>query len=223
MIRDIKGFIFDMDGVLTETSEYHYLAWKVLAGHLGIHIDKGINEQLKGVSRMESLNVILEYGELEDKYSEEQKVQLATKKNKHYIEMIDSFTEKNLLGGVRQLFEELKRNQLKIGIASASHSASKLMNLLAIESYIDYIVDPSGLRSKPSPDIFLQCAKGLGLEPRMCIGVEDAVAGVKAIKKADMYAIGIGDEKVLWEADIVYHKTGDIWLDEVLSLARIKP
>lgn len=223
MTRDIKGFIFDMDGVITETSENHYLAWKILASNLGIHIDRSINEKLKGISRMESLEVILNYGEVSDQYSDAEKIQLATKKNSHYVEMIEEFTEKNLLEGVKELLETLKRYNIKIGVASASHSTAKLIKLLRIGHYFDYVTDPSGLRSKPAPDVFLQCAKGLGLEARECIGVEDAVAGVQAIQAAGMYAIGIGDEKELWEADIVYRNTGDIWLEEVLSLARIKP
>jgi len=206
-----------MDGVITETSEYHYMAWKLLASHIGIYIDRNINEQLKGVSRMDSLEVILKHGNRENDFSETEKLALATTKNKRYVDMINQFNKENLLPGVEELFKELKVLGIRIGIASASHSAAKLVDLLGIEEYVDFIVDPGTVPSKPAPDIFLAAAKGLGLKPSQCIGVEDAVAGVESIKKAKMYAIGIGDSEILGAANVVYKTPGEIVLKEVLA------
>lgn len=216
MLSKIKGFIFDMDGVITETSEYHYMAWKLLASHIGIYIDRNINEQLKGISRMDSLDVILKHGNRENDFSETERLALATSKNKRYVDMIYQFNKDNLLPGIEDLFKELKVLGIKIGIASASHSAGKLIELLGIKDYVDFIVDPGSVPSKPAPDIFLAAAKGLGLKPSQCIGVEDAVAGIESIKRAKMYAVGIGDSVILKEANVVYKTPADISLEELL-------
>lgn len=216
---EIKGFIFDMDGVLTETSENHYLAWKILASSIGIHIDRSLNEALKGISRMDSLEVILNHGGKADAYSQEEKVQLATRKNNQYIEMINNYTEADLLPGVMQFLEALKEKGYKVAIASASHSAKRLVSLLGIDALVDYISDPRAVPGKPAPDIFLLGAKGLGLEPEACVGVEDAVAGVSAIKSAGMLAVGIGDSDVLAQADIIYEQPEDMILEEIIHLS----
>lgn len=206
----IKGFIFDMDGVITDTSEYHYTAWKLLASKLDIYIDREVNEKLKGVSRMASLDIILEHGGKLEAYTEAEKLAMATQKNKHYVDMISRFTPENLLPGVGELFDELKVLGIKIGIASASKSASHLVDLLGIREQVDFIADPAGILGKPAPDIFLSAAKGLGLDPLACIGVEDAIAGITAIKAAGMYAVGIGEKSVLTQADIVFKEPKDI-------------
>lgn len=206
-----------MDGVITETSEYHYMAWKLLASHIGIYIDRNINEQLKGVSRMDSLDVILKHGNRGNDFSETERLALATSKNKRYVDMISQFNKDNLLPGVEDLFKELKVLGIKIGIASASHSAVKLIELLGIKEYVDFIVDPGTVPSKPAPDIFLAAAEGLGLKPSECIGVEDAVAGIESIKKAKMFAVGIGDALILNKADIVFKRPADIDLNELLG------
>lgn len=216
-MNKIKGFIFDMDGVITETSEYHYMAWKLLASHIGIYIDRSINEQLKGVSRMDSLNVILKHGNKEDEFTETERLALATTKNKRYVDMINQFNKDNLLPGIEELFMHLKVLGIKIGIASASHSAAKLVDLLGIKEYVDFIVDPGTVPSKPAPDIFLAAAEGLGLKASECIGVEDAVAGIESIKSAKMFAVGIGDSQILHNADVVYAKPLDISLEELLK------
>lgn len=206
-----------MDGVITETSEYHYMAWKLLASHIGIYIDRNINEQLKGVSRMDSLDVILKHGNRDKDFTETERLALATTKNKRYVDMINQFDKSNLLPGVEELFVELKVLGIKIGVASASHSAAKLIDLLGIKEYVDFVVDPGTVPSKPAPDIFLAAAEGLGLKPSECIGVEDAVAGIESIKKAKMYAVGIGDVKVLNKADIVFKTPAEISLEKLLA------
>lgn len=217
MHKGIKGMIFDMDGVVTDTSEYHYMAWKLLASKINIYIDRDVNEHLKGISRMASLDVILKHGGKLDTYTEAEKLALATSKNKHYVEMISRFTPDNLLPGVSELFSELKVLGVKIGIASASKSAGRLIELLGIKDQVDYIVDPSTVPGKPEPDIFLKAAEGLGLEPSECVGVEDAKAGVEAIKRAGMLAIGIGDAKILGLADVVYQEPADIQLNAIFN------
>ncbi len=213
----IKGFIFDMDGVITDTSEYHYMAWKLLASKIDIYIDREVNEQLKGISRMASLDVILKHGRKDEDYTEAEKLALATSKNKHYVEMISRFTPDNLLPGVADLFNELKVLGIKIGIASASKSAGNLIDLLGIRDQVDYIVDPSSVPGKPEPDIFLKACEGLGLEPSQCVGLEDAKAGVTAIKRAGMLAIGIGDSQILQEADVVVSSPEEIVLDNIFN------
>lgn len=218
-MANIRGFIFDMDGVITETSENHYLAWKVLASNIGIYIDRSLNEQLKGVSRMASLEVILKHGGKENDYSDSEKLKLATKKNHHYVDMISRVDESDLLEGILELLIDLKKEGYRIAIASASHSGRRLVELLGIEAYIDYIVDPSTVESKPEPDIFLEAAKGIQLKPVECIGIEDAIAGVEAIKAAGMIAVGIGDKTQLSQADIVYKKPSDINVEEILRLS----
>lgn len=212
-----KLFIFDMDGVITETSEQHYQAWKQCANELGIEIDRTFNEKLKGVSRMDSLERILAYGNRANDFTAEEKAELAFKKNENYKEMILKCTKEDLFEGVKTLFEGLKEKGIKIAIGSASKNAPTLVNLLGIKDYIDYIVDPASVeKGKPAPDIFLKAAHDLGVDPTECVGVEDAEAGVEAIKSAGMLAVGIGDASVLNQADIVYPHTKDIHLADIL-------
>lgn len=210
----IKAFIFDMDGVLTETSEMHYLAWKAMAESIDIEIDRNFNEQLKGISRRESLEKILSHGNKE--FTESEKEVLMNKKNDMYVEMISSFTRENLCPGILQLLTKLKSEGILIGVASASQSAKMLVGLLDIEDYVDYIADPSDMPGKPDPYIFLKAAEGLGVSPGECVAVEDAVAGVEAIKSAGMYAIGIGDEDTLFEADLIFRTPQDIDLGKII-------
>lgn len=212
-----KLFIFDMDGVITETSEQHYQAWKQLANELDIEIDREFNEKLKGVSRMDSLERILEHGNRTNDFTEEDRVTFATRKNENYKKMILKCTEEDLFAGVKELFRELKKLGIKIAIGSASFNAPTLVRLLGIEEDIDYIVNPGEVeKGKPAPDIFLKAAEVLGVDPSKCVGVEDAEAGVEAIKAAGMFAVGIGEADVLHQADIVYKETKDIKLNDFM-------
>lgn len=213
----IKAFIFDLDGVLTETSQQHFEAWKTLALMLGIEIDEVFNERLKGVSRIDSLKEILAFGNKEGKYTETELEKLAFTKNEYYKNLIAAFTRDNVFEGVVTLMETLRQKGIKIAIGSASHNAPTLIKAMELEAYIDYIVDPSEVKNgKPAPDIFLKAAKALDVRPEECIGVEDAVAGVKAIKAAGMFAVGIGDANLLKEADIVYAHTCNIDLNKLI-------
>ncbi len=205
-----KLAIFDLDGVLTETSQQHYLAWKMLADDLGLFFDIEMNEQLKGVSRMASFEVILRENDQLDLYGEKEKTRLITRKNDLYQEMIADVSPDNLFEGVTDLFTQLKSEGIKIGLASASHNGPALLESMNIAEMFDVVVNPGEVaQGKPAPDIFLAAAKKLGVEPVDCIGFEDAVAGVAAIKDAGMFAVGIGDPQILTRSDVVFHHIKD--------------
>lgn len=214
----MKAFIFDLDGVITDSAEYHYLAWKALGEELAIPFDREFNETLKGVSRTESLERILRLGGRQDDFSTEEKERLATKKNEHYVSLIENITETDVLPGIEVFLTELRRAGYKIGMASASKNAYMVTKQLGLLDAFDHIVDAATVaQSKPHPEVFLKAAVALGVEPEECVGVEDAVAGVEAIHAAGMYAIGIGDPAVLTEADIVFTDTTGLTLDNVLT------
>lgn len=217
----IKLAIFDLDGVLTETSHYHYLAWKALSDDLGIVIDEAFNEELKGVSRKESLIRILKHGNQLNKYSKDEIHQLMTKKNDHYKRLIEAVTPDDLFEGVTDIFELLKKNNIFIAVGSASRNAPFLIERLGIKTFIDYVVDPSQVRGKPAPDIFLNAADFFNLSSEDCMGIEDAKAGIEAINSAGMLSIGIGDAEVLKDADYIYNSTKDSYsYFETLTLVR---
>lgn len=216
----IELFVFDLDGVLTETSEQHYLAWKMIADELGIPFDKKRNELLKGISRMESLEILLQNASRN--FSDDEKAILATNKNMYYKHLINDFSPANLFHGVIELLDDLKRQQIKIALASASYNAPLLIEKLGIKTYFDVVVDPGTIRyGKPNPEIFLEAAYLLNVNPINCIGVEDAIAGVTAIKSAGMYAIGIGEPDTLENADIVYASVSELNYQNIKSLVKI--
>jgi beta-phosphoglucomutase len=204
-VTGLEGFttvIFDLDGVLTDTARFHYLAWKRLADELGIEFNEAINERLKGIDRMGSLEIILERSVKE--YSPEEKFTLAARKNLHYIEMVKTMTPVDSLPGAIEILKSLRAKRVKIGLASVSKNAPLVIERLGIASYFDAIADAQKVqRGKPDPEIFLTVAESLGVEPKVCLGVEDAVAGIQAIKRAGMYAVGVGDPTILNEADLV--------------------
>lgn len=202
----LKGVIFDLDGVITNTAEYHYKAWSYLGKEIGIEVDRKFNENLKGISRMESLELILKHGNKEGAYTKEEKKALTDKKNNHYKKLIKKMTKSDILPGIENLLNELKENNIKIALASASRNGPMLLKNLEIEDYFNYIVNPSHIKNgKPAPDIFLDGLKGLNLKAEEVIGIEDAVAGVEAIKSARMIAIGVGVE-----ADIKVSSTKEL-------------
>ena len=213
----IKAVIFDLDGVLTDTAHYHFQAWQALAHELGISFTEQDNEQLKGVDRLGSLRWILQQAQRQ--LSPEEETRLMQQKNAHYLELIAHMSPADLFDGVQQLFAELRQHGIKIGLASASKNAAMVVQRLGIASQFDYIADANNVvNSKPDPEVFLLAAKGLGVAPEHCIGVEDAVAGVEAINRAGMQAIGIGDPKVLKSALKVYQTVQELKLNELLEL-----
>lgn len=210
----LKAVIFDMDGVLTETSRQHYLAWKHLAKELGFDIGEEINEQIKGISRMESLGIVLKAGGIYEKFSEVEKIALSDKKNVIYQSLIKEFTKENLSKGAIELLVELRSNNIKIALASVSKNAQFLLEAMGIREYFDVIVDPSEIKKgKPAPDIFLMAAYKLGIDVKNCVGIEDAFAGIEAIKAAGMQPVGIGDATLLYNCDRVFNSIAEVDID----------
>lgn len=202
-VSQYEAVIFDLDGVLTDTALYHFKAWKKLADGLGIPFDEQDNERLKGVSRAESLNIILEKSD--QTYTAEEKAALMDKKNEDYRQAIAEMSPADLFPGVRELFALLRQQGYKIGLASASRNAAFVLDKLGISDWFDFIADANRVaNSKPAPDIFLQAAEGLQVAPDKALGVEDAAAGVEAIHAAGMVAIGIGNPDQLAAAECVF-------------------
>jgi len=200
--RPARALIFDLDGVLTDTANLHYQAWKQLADELDIPFDRETNECLKGVDRMNSLSIILERAGRS--YSTEERQALAERKNGYYLKAIEQFGPQDLFPGVRKVLNEARTAGLKIGLASASRNAPALVQKLGIADCFDAIADANQIRrGKPDPEIFLAAAATLGVPPAQCIGIEDAAAGIDAIHAAGMAAIGIGNAAQLPLADDV--------------------
>ena len=201
MAKELKAVIFDLDGVIADTARFHYQAWKKLASKIGINLTYEFNENLKGVGRMESLDLILT---LTDKdFSNKEKMELADKKNRYYLEFVNRMTSSDLLPGVIKCFKVLKDNNVKIVLASASKNSSDVIKRLEIEKYFDYIVSGKDIsKSKPDPEIFIKAAQGIEAATKNCIGIEDSVAGILAINTCNMFSIGIGDKEDLYRADI---------------------
>lgn len=215
--KTLKAVIFDLDGVITDSARYHYLAWKELADELGIPFDEEYNEKLKGVSRMESLELILKNGDACDKYTPEEKEQMAHKKNENYKELIKQMTPADILPGVMEFLKELKANNIKTALASVSKNAPFIIHQLQIEEYFDYIADAAAVpNAKPHPDIFLAGMNEFGLSAQECIGVEDARTGIEAIHRAGMLAVGVGTPAEMEEADLLL-TTKDLKLNDILT------
>ncbi len=218
MAPTIEAVIFDLDGVITDTAEYHYLAWKQLGEELNIPFDRDFNETLKGVSRTDSLERILTLGGKQDAFTEQEKTALTTKKNDHYVTLIQHISEQDLLPGIIAFLDEIRAAGLKIGMASASKNALSVVEALGVRHYFDDIVDAATVaQSKPHPEVFLRAAEALGVEPARCIGVEDAAAGITAIHAAGMYAVGVGPETTLHEADYRVDSTDLLSLEQILA------
>lgn len=193
----IRGIIFDLDGVLTHTSEEHFLAWKALAKELGHELPEKVKDQVRGISRLDSLEVVLKAIGRSDDFTNQEKIELATHKNNLYLESIAQFSSENLVEGAKDLLKELHKLGVRIGLASASRSGAMLLTRLGIEEYFMTVVDPAKvIQGKPHPEVFLRAAEQLRLEPQECLGVEDAAAGIVSIQAAGMKAIGIGTTEV---------------------------
>jgi len=209
---NFKAVIFDLDGVITDTAHYHYLAWKQLAEGLGVPFDQAFNEQLKGIDRMGSLDLIL--GAAAGNYTDAQKRELADVKNRHYQELIATMSAADLLPGALDALHTVRAAGLGVGLASVSRNAFTVLDRLGIRDCFDVVVDAALIaNSKPDPEIFLTAAAQLGVAPQDCLGVEDAVAGVAAIKSAGMTALGIGSAQVLTQADRVISGLDQFRLD----------
>lgn len=213
----MKGFLFDLDGVIVDTAKYHFLAWKRLADDLGAKFTIEDNELLKGVSRMRSLQIILDLNNLE--ISEERKLGLATKKNEWYVDYILKMGADEILPGTIDFLEATKAKGIKIALGSASKNAMTILDRLEITSYFDAIISGNEVsKAKPDPEVFLLGAESIGVEPVDCVVFEDAKAGVEAAINAGMKCIGIGEEDILGDADRVVAGLHAITVEEVLNI-----
>ena len=186
----IKAVIFDLDGVIVSTDECHYKGWKKVADEEGIYFDKKINDRLRGVSRMESLEIVLERAERV--YSQEEKQVLAERKNNYYKEYIQELTPKDILPGVMRNLEDLKHASIKIAIGSSSKNTPIILQRVGLSGYFDAVSDGNNIvNSKPAPDVFIKAAEMLSIEEKYCMIVEDADAGIIAGKNAGMYTVAV--------------------------------
>jgi beta-phosphoglucomutase len=202
MLDSMQAALFDLDGVIVDTAKFHYLAWRELANGLGFDLTEAQNERLKGISRMESLDVILGMGGVT--LSADEKLRLATIKNGRYVEMIKTIDASEILRGAKEYLLELRARGVKIALGSASKNAEVILKNLGILALFDVVIDGNKVsKSKPDPQVFLLGAQGLGVPPAACVVYEDAAAGVEAAKAGGMYAVGIGHVENLPLADIV--------------------
>ena len=207
--------LFDLDGVIVDTAKYHFIAWRAIARDLGFEFTERDNERLKGVSRQRSLDILLEVGGLA--LGSAEKVALAEKKNALYLSYVRQMTPAEILPGAEDFLKSCRAAGFKTGLATASRNAAVIIDLLQIAPLFDVVVDGNKVsRTKPDPEVFLNCARELALAPQTCAVFEDAEAGIAAALSAGMLAVGIGDAVILAAADLVVPGLAE------LSLARLR-
>jgi beta-phosphoglucomutase len=198
----IRACLFDLDGVLVDTAKYHYIAWKKIAENLGFHFSEIDNERLKGVSRMESLDILLGLGKI--KINLHEKDELAAQKNSLYVSYIKNMTPDEILPGVIPFLNELHEYGILLALGSASKNAMSILDKINLVNKFDAVIDGNKIsRAKPDPEVFLNGAAELGVRPGECLVFEDAQAGIDAARKAGMFIIGIGKSGVLKNADYI--------------------
>lgn len=209
----IRGFIFDLDGVLTDTAEYHYRGWQRLADEEGIPFTRDDNEHLRGVSRRNSLMLILG-----DRVLPEEKLQeMMERKNRYYLEFIQEISPRDLLPGAQELLEEIRAAGLKSALGSASKNAGEVIDRLHVRRLLDAVSNGYSVeRQKPAPDLFLHAAQQLGLPPGECVVVEDAAAGIEAARAGGFRSVGIGPVERVGAADAVFPSLADLHLADIL-------
>ena len=209
--EDLKGFAFDLDGVIADTARFHGQAWHQLADKVGTEWTPELADSLKGVSRMDSLELILKAGGHENDYTQEEKEALATEKNDNYIKLVETLTPADILPGMKNLLDELKDNGYHIVLASASKNAPKVLKYLQITDYFEGLVDPAKLsHGKPDPEIYSEAAKLMNLPANQVAGLEDAQAGVESINRAGEVSIGFGAS--LKDAAVKFDDTSEVSL-----------
>jgi beta-phosphoglucomutase len=213
-MSSIKAFIFDLDGVLVDTAEYHYRGWKRLADEEGLPFDRKANEALRGISRRESLLLISK-----DRILPESKIQeMMERKNRYYVEFIQDVTPADMLPGACELLLEIRTAGLKTAIGSASKNTCQVVEKLEIASLIDAISDGYSVENpKPAPDLFLHAAAQIGFPPTECVVVEDAAAGIEAAKAGGFRSIGLGPIERVSAADLVYPSLAGVHLEQILA------
>lgn len=211
-----KGVLFDLDGVITDTSVCHFNAWcDAIKKSYQLTIPNDVEEAIKGVSRKESLEIILETLGLN---ADQKKFnQILDIKNKIYLSYLDNLSEENIIPGIKELLNFFKRNNIKTAVTSASLNANFILKKLDLIDYFDYIVDPSTCRGKPEPDIFLEGVRGLGLYPNDCIGIEDSISGVMALNKANIFSVAIGESSKFSIASVTYQSVEVIKIEDLIK------
>lgn len=198
----IEACIFDLDGVVVDTAKYHFIAWRALADELGFEFTLEDNERLKGVSRMQSLEILLEIGGLQ--FTDQEKEEMAARKNALYVSYIEKMTPEEILPGVEQFLQELRKNKIKIALGSASKNAPMILERIGLTALFDSVIDGNSItEAKPNPEVFLKGAESLGADPKHCVVFEDAIAGIEAARNAGMRCVGIGQPDTLGMADLV--------------------
>lgn len=214
IVGHIHACIFDLDGVIVDTAKYHYLAWKRLANELGFDFTEHDNERLKGVSRVRSLEILLEIGGLT--LDDATKEQLAAKKNQWYVESISHMDESEILPGARRFLEELRAQGIKTALGSASKNAMTILRNIRMVECFDAIIDGTRTAAaKPDPEVFLLGARELGVAPARCVVFEDAEAGIEAALRAGMHCIGVGSAHTLGKANFVVHGLDEMTVDRL--------
>jgi beta-phosphoglucomutase len=217
----ISAVIFDLDGVIVSTDEYHYQAWKSISDQEKIYFDREINERLRGVSRMESLDIILSHSN--KSYSENERQLLAQRKNDIYCELLNKLSPNDILPGVINLLLSLKVRDIKIAIGSSSKNTPFILKQIGLTSNFDAIADGNSIKnSKPDPEVFLLAAEILGVPPEECAVIEDAQAGIDAAKAAGMKAVGIGSAANCLNADMKLSDLTNLNIDQLLEVNEIR-
>lgn len=210
----LKACIFDLDGVIVDTAIYHYKAWRRLANSLGFDFTEEQNEELKGISRVESLKIILNWGSI--RKTDEEMEQLATQKNNWYVAMIKEMTPAQILPGAKEFLDDVKANSYLIALGSASKNSELILTQIGLTRYFDVLIDGNKVaKSKPDPEVFLVAAKELNVKPEECVVFEDAIAGVQAAKNGNMKVIGIGDKTILKIADLVVNGLDEMTIEKL--------
>lgn len=211
-----KAVIFDLDGVIVDTARYHFLAWRRLGKELGVDLTEADNEKLKGVSRMQSLQIILDLGKVS--IAAERKESLANRKNDWFVEYVEAMKPDEIFPGVKELITAIRKKGIKVALASSSKNAPRVVELLHIADLFDVIVDGSMIiDTKPDPEIFLLTAQKLNIKPKDCVVFEDAEAGVEAAIRAGMKCVGVGAAN-LSKANRVVARTADFKVEDLDSL-----
>lgn len=217
MNQKLKAIIFDLDGVIVDTAKYHFLAWKRLAAELGYDLNEADNERLKGVSRIRSLEIILELAGLEKSIAEME--EMATRKNEWFKDYINEVRPEEIFEGVPELIKTIKVDNKKIALASSSKNAQRVIELLQIADVFDAVVDGTMItHTKPDPEIFLMAANKLQLSPDECLVIEDAEAGVEAALAAGMKCIGVGHPNQLGKANLVISNMQQLKYADLINL-----
>ena len=216
-----QAVIFDLDGVLTDTAACHYEAWKQMAQRENLYFDRSMNQQLKGVSRMHSLEIILRENGREGTYTPDKMAFLAGWKNEAYQSLLKDLTRQDILPGIAAFLDQLQNAGIKMAVASASENADTVLERLEIRNRFDYVARAKEIkRGKPDPEIFLTCAGHLGILPKQCVGIEDAQAGIEAIKAGRMFAVGIGVEVRTVRPDLELTSTAELTLERIVRGGR---